>query len=388
MSMRQQNLSTFTHANRVELIRGGSAFFELLKSLIDQATETIYFQFYIFDNDQTGREIADALKRAAQRAVSVHLLLDRYASFNLSSEFIQDLKDAGVHFRWFQAFVKGRKFYVGRRLHHKVVVIDRTKSLVSGLNISDRYNDTAESAAWLDWALFTEGSASLRLEQVCKRRIKDYSPTPSLNGTNAAESRCAIKVCVNDWVGRKSEITKSYLKLFNEATERIVVMSPYFMPGRKFRKSLRAAVKRGVRVQIILAGVSDILISKYAERYLYDWLLRLNIEIYEYQKNVLHGKMVVVDGRCLTVGSYNINNLSAYASIELNLEVKDEILAQATEERLRAIMTNDCKKITSMAHQKRSNSFKQLLQASAYLFLRFLLLFFSYNTERQSAPKP
>src|SRR5687767_2679516 len=173
--MSKNDLSNFTYANEVKLIKGGLEFFQLLKELIDQAKQTIYFQIYIFDNDPTGREIANALKAAAERGVRVYLLIDAYASKNLSGSFVDDLKVSGINFRWFKSSFYGKKFYLGRRLHHKVIVVDSTKSLVCGLNISDKYNDTPESVAWLDWALYTKGAASAKLEQVCKRRINDRS---------------------------------------------------------------------------------------------------------------------------------------------------------------------------------------------------------------------
>lgn len=378
--MNKQHLSTFTYANRVELIRGGQEFFSRLKVLIDEAENTIYFQFYIFDEDGTGRPIADALMAAAKRGVKVFVLLDAYASFSLSSAFVQELKDSGIHFRWFRSTFRNRRFYVGRRLHHKIVVVDSLKSFVCGLNVSDRYNDTTESIAWLDWALYTEGSASLRLEQVCRRRVKDYS-----NSNVVPESfpekgeKCAVRVCINDWVGRKSEITKSYLQLLNEAQSKIIIMSPYFMPGHQFRKSLRRAVKKGVKVQVILTGISDVWVSKYAERYLYDWLLRLGVEIFEYQRNVLHGKIVVADGERVSVGSYNLNNLSAYASIELNMEVKNQEFAVDVDQRLTAIIRDECLQITQMSKNIETNFFGSFAQLLAYNFQRFMLLIFAFK---------
>jgi cardiolipin synthase len=85
---------------------------------------------------------------------------------------------------------------------------------------------------------------------------------------------------------------------------------------------LRNAARRGVSVKVILAGKSDIMLSKNAERYLYDWLLRKKIGIYEFQPTVLHAKITVCDSEIVTIGSFNVNNISAYASLELNLDVK------------------------------------------------------------------
>jgi cardiolipin synthase A/B len=386
--MPKKILTDFTYHNQVRLIRGGLEYFDLLEKLIDHAEKSIYFQIYIFDEDDTGRRIAKSLMAAANRKVTVHLLLDGYASKSLSTEFIQEMKDAGIHFKWFTSFIKNKKIYLGRRLHHKVIVIDSKKSLVCGLNISDRYNDTPESIAWLDWAAYAEGEVSVDLEQVCKRRIKDYS-AHALNKqsqTKAGEKdkdSCAVKIIVNDWGGRKSEITKSYLHMLKSATSHIIIMSPYFLPGREFRKRLRQATQRGVNVQVILTGVSDISLAKYGERYLYDWLMRYNIQIFEYQKNVLHGKMATCDGHWTTVGSYNVNNLSAYASIELNLEIKNDAFAKQAEDALEDIIEKECVHITKESYKREINILKRILQGAAYNILRFMLVLFTFRKRQQ-----
>lgn len=379
--LKRISAANYTHANQVKLIRGGREYFQLLESLIGQAKKTIYFQIYIFDEDATGRSIANALIAAAKRKVIVHLLLDGYASKSLSAAFIKELKDSGIRFRWFTSFLKNRKFYLGRRLHHKVIVIDSTKSLVCGLNISDRYNDTVENAAWLDWAIYAEGEVSLKLEEVCKKRIKNYSINNLKNNFAkiAGQDKCAVKICVNDWLGRKSEITKSYLEMLRDASSNIIIMSPYFLPGHEFRRKLKEASKKGVKIQLILTGLSDIPLAKFAERYMYEWLFKYNVQIYEYQKTVLHGKIATCDGKWVTVGSYNVNNLSAYASIELNLEVKNKKFAEHVEQRLKTIIETECLCITNESYKREINFLKRVLQISAYNLLRIMLFVFTFQ---------
>lgn len=374
--MPQRNRTNNTSRNKAELIRGGRAYFDLLKKLIDEAEHLIHFQFYIFEPDKTGGEVADVLIAAAKRGVKVYLLLDAYGSQKLTRSITEEFQAAGIHFRWFQPFFKSTKFYLGRRLHHKVVVIDSYHSLVSGLNISDRYNDMPDDPAWLDWALHCEGEVSLQLEDICRWRMKlRNQPNHPTHTIKTAD--CEIGVRVNDWVGRRQEITQIYLTMLREAHTHVVMMTSYFMPGYQFRKSLKAAAKRGVKVQMILTGDSDVPAAKYAERYMYDWLLRNNIEIWEYQKNVLHGKIATADGKWATVGSYNLNNLSAYASIELNLEVIDQVVASDIEKNLQEILTNDCKQITPRIYKKNANVFTRLLQGTAYSIFRFMLFIFT-----------
>lgn len=374
--MAKKNVTHNTTRNSAELIRGGKPYFTLLKKLIDEAEHLIHIQFYIFDPDTTGKEIGKALIAAAQRGVKVYILLDAYGSQKLSKNFINRWKDAGIHFRWFEPFFKSRKFYLGRRLHHKVVVIDSYHSLVSGLNISDRYNDTPEANAWLDWALYCKGEVSLQLEDICRKRIKLRVPKGQ-SAHSIKKDSCEIGIRVNDWVGRRQEITRMYLKMLREATSNVIIMTPYFMPGYQFRKSLKAAAKRGVKVQMILTGDSDVPVAKYAERYMYDWLLRNNIEIWEYQKSVLHGKIATADKKWATVGSYNVNNLSAYASIELNLEVIDHNLVNTVDEKLTHIIENECSHITESVYKKQANIFSRSAQAVAYGMFRFMLFIFT-----------
>jgi cardiolipin synthase len=167
------------------------------------------------------------------------------------------------------------------------------------------------------------------------------------------------------------------------ASSKIIIMSPYFLPGRAFRKQLRLATQRGVKVQLILAGMSDISLSKYGERYLYDWLMRYSIKIYEYQKSVLHGKIATCDGHWTTVGSYNINNLSAYASIELNIEVKNDEFAKQAEHALIDIIEKECIQVTKESYKQEINIVKRALQWAAYNLLRFMLVLFTFRKSQQ-----
>src|SRR5688572_8537120 len=115
---------SFTNQNEVRLVKSGSDFFDLAEQLIGQAREHINLQTYIFAEDETGTRIANALSRASLRNVKVNLLVDGYASQGVSNSFITKMKEAGIHFKWFSSFLKSKNFYLGRRLHHKVLVVD------------------------------------------------------------------------------------------------------------------------------------------------------------------------------------------------------------------------------------------------------------------------
>jgi cardiolipin synthase A/B len=362
----------YTSNNKVELIKGGTPFFSLLKQLIRNTKISVHIRVYIWDDDETGTSIGEELIDAAKRGVKVFVVADGYASQGLSSAFIRKLKSNGIHFRYFEPLLRSTHFYFGRRMHEKVVVIDGEEALVGGINFADRYNDIYGISAWLDFALHIKGNAAAQLYHYCAsdwvNGLKD-TPLKML----PAQEKCSARISHNDWVKSKNQVWKTYFDLFNVAEKSITIMCSYFLPGRVLRKRLSLAAKRGVKVKIILAGPSDVILAKYAERYLYAWMLRNHIEIYEYQPTVLHAKMMVVDNHWVTIGSFNVNNVSAYASVELNVDVRNRKFAASVQEVMDSIMATDCIKVKQKNFVSRATIIRRFLQKSAYEFIRVIL---------------
>ena len=382
----------YTSRNRISLVHSGDDYFSLLISLIEKARLTIHLQVYIYDNDSTGKKVGDALKAAAKRGVLVYLHVDGYASQKLKGDFRKEMIDAGVHFKFFEPLLKSRHFYFGRRLHQKVFVADGLFSLVGGINISDRYNENPESTPWYDVALYCEGETSYQLHLICnqmwrkRRKLKDVINKKEIeefcNAIPKNEQQL-IRIRQNDWVKRKSEVWNTYRSLFAQSKQTITIMSSYFLPGRAFRRLLRNAARRGVSVKVILAGKSDIMLSKNAERYLYDWLLRKKIGIYEFQPTVLHAKITVCDSEIVTIGSFNVNNISAYASLELNLDIKHKEFGEYIENELEKTITENCKQITAENYKSSTNIFKRLLQKTSYTIVNWILTLFTFYFKQE-----
>ena len=370
----------------MQLIRGGRAYFDKLLQLIGNAKESIHLQTYIYDDDETGRLVADALKEAVQRNVEVHLMADGYASQAMSKSFIAGLKNAGIHFRFFETFFKSRYFYFGRRMHHKMTVVDTRYALVGGVNISNRYNDMPGQPAWLDFALFVEGEVARELCVLCWKSWKSYPVNMGITPCEEKqvtfdflpEEQSEVRMRRNDWVRRKNQISSTYVKILRSSRSEVTILCSYFLPSIFIRRQMANAIKRGVTIRVIAAGDSDVKVAKNAERWLYDWLLRNGIELYEYQKNILHGKMAVSDEEWMTAGSYNINNISAYASIELNLDVRNPAFAKETRQVLQEIMEKDCTRITFEQHIKTNNIFKQFNRWLSYQFIRTVFYLFTF----------
>ncbi len=370
----------FTTGNAIELIRGGKPYFDLLLQLINAAQKTIHLQVYIFDDDETGHIIARALMQAAKRKVQVYVLADGYASQVMGKKLIQQLREAGVYFRFFEPIFKNRYFYFGRRLHHKVFVADAAVALVGGINITNRYNDMPQQQAWLDFALLVRGAAAGILCARCRLAwngwaIRKQKDIVCENDAPVNAGNSPVRICTNDWVRHRNEISGTYIQMLRTARKEVTIFCSYFLPGRFMRRLLRSASKRGIRIRVVTAGPTDVPLSKRAERWLYDWLLRYNVELYEYQPSVLHAKIAVCDGEWLTVGSYNINNISAYASIELNADVYDAAFATSVQQQLDAIIKQYCQPVTMASHRKTKNIFNQFIRWASYEIIR--LIFFS-----------
>lgn len=155
------------------------------------------------------------------------------------------------------------------------------------------------------------------------------------------------------------------------------------------RKSLQSALQRGVAVRIILAGPSDVRLAKYAERFIYDWLLRNGAEVYEYRKTVLHGKLAICDAELATVGSYNVNNLSAYASVELNIDVEEPYILQHIKQLVTRDILPACRKITPETQDLFKTPWRRLIWWSSYQLVRMILLLFSFYVKQEHpAHKP
>ncbi len=363
----------YSAQNKVQLLRAGTSYFKLLEQLINNAKQHIFIKVYIWKEDDTGKLIARLLMEASKRKVAVFVMADGYASQNLSDEFVQELKNSGVHFRFFEPLLKSTHFYFGRRMHEKVVVVDGMYATVAGINFANHYNSINNNLPWLDYALYVEGDAAFDLYSICNKDWKDHSLTMSKPAFSSIGQQYSVRIRQNDWVKGKQNIWRTYFHWFNQSKESITIMCSYFLPGRVLMNRLSAASTRGVKVKVVLAGPSDVMTAKYAERYLYRWMLRNNMEIYEYQPSVLHAKLMVVDNHFVTIGSYNVNNISTYASTELNLDVRNRVFAKEVQETIDAIIRNDCVMVDKHSLIIKVGIVTKFVQMIAYYLIRLIL---------------
>jgi cardiolipin synthase len=287
------------------------------------------------------------------------------------------LRNAGAEIKRYGPLFSGGRFHIGRRLHRKVIVFDRKKAIVAGLNISNNYNDVVERRAWLDFAVLVEGNVVSKLYSIClqrwmKKRLRTLPLKKMLSSFQAATS--AIRVRQNDMIRGLNEANASCRREIRNAKESLFIVGGYFLPGGGVRRLLRHAIERGVTVHVILAEESDVRLQRNAIQYLYSWMLRHGVRIYEYLPSNVHGKALIADKKIVIVGSYDLNNLSTYSNIELNLDIPSESLATRFYNELEKIAENHCRLITPEELYKRNNLWRRFKYWFSYQTVKSLFM--------------
>jgi cardiolipin synthase len=201
-----------------------------------------------------------------------------------------------------------------------------------------------------------------------KERSRETLPTPFYYNEDVK-----VKVLQNNWYRNKIEILKSYRFAMKHCRQRMIIVASYFLPGRNERKLLRNASRRGVDIKIVLSAESDAQVFKRATNFLYDFILRNNIKIYEYLPSNLHAKVATTDGTWSTIGSYNLNHLSDYGSVEMNANILDRQFSEAFENLLLEIIESDCREVTFKEYIQRKTLFFQITDWFSYQMIRAMM---------------
>lgn len=367
------NQKEYIGGNDVKLVKSGNDYFNTLEEIINQAQESIHFQTYIFDEDATGRQVAAQLLKAAKRGVKIYLLVDAYASGKLSVKFTDDLKKYGIEIRRFSP-LHIWKLESGRRLHHKIVVIDKKYALIGGINIANKYKGVNEKA-WLDYAVLLQGNIVWDAYLLCYQLWNKKLYKPRIRKTNDViphQADVKAKLSQHDFFRRKLNISTSYKTAFRNAVSEIYLVSSYFIPGRRMLREILKAADRGVKIKLILGKQSDVPIAQKATYFLYHTLLKHEIEIYEYKPSIVHAKVMMVDSKWSTVGSYNLNFISEYNSIELNVNIADNNFAMLLKHELDLLIENDCEKVNKESYFSSQNLITRIRHQINYTIVRVL----------------
>ena len=340
----------------VRLLKNGAEAFPAMFEAMDGAALSISLEMYIVADDSTGREFRDHLKSAAARGVQVRVLVDSWGCWYLPDSFWDELRDAGAQVRWFRPLAKG---FLPFRNHRKLLLIDDRIAFVGGLNIADEYfRGGLHAPPWRDNALALEGPETAGLHRSFSRMWERAdNPIRRIISRLRRERRAgknahgAIRFLESGPENPVRPVRRAYRQVIESAASSIDLAMGYFYPHGRMVRALRRAVRRGVRVRLMVPQRTDVPISRWAARGLYGRLLRAGVEVWEYTPAMMHSKLAIADDT-LIAGSANLDIRSGRINYELVAVVSDPRLA----ERARADFEDDLKnsvRITLEEWQKR-----------------------------------
>jgi cardiolipin synthase A/B len=306
--------------HKISLLRDGGEAYPRMLEAIRGARGSVLLETYLFAQDSIGRVFADALAERARAGVDVRLLYDAVGSRSTGGQFFGALRARGVKVVEFKPLARWLAgLGVGRRNHRKLLVIDGRAAFIGGLNISRDYAPISGGGlGWRDTMVEIEGPCVLE-QQEAFLELWGRKQDPPLRRDAAAVSSGGARLGAVSSVrpADRSEISRQYRHAIEQARESIWIASAYFLPSIGFVGRLRAARKRGVDVRLLLPGRSDFPPVLYGMQRLFASLLLADIRIFEWRGPMMHAKTMVVDGAWSTVGSYNIDRLSALHNYEL-----------------------------------------------------------------------
>lgn len=316
-----------TPGNRVRLLRDGREAYPEMLAAIESARSTAHLETYILRSDRAGLRFAAALMSAAQRGVAARLLYDAVGSLGLDASFTAALANSGVQLAVYRPlFDSAPLMRLSKRDHRKILVVDGSKAFAGGLNIADDYAPLEDGGhGWRDNHASVEGPAAAELDaaflevwdaQTGQRHRAGPAPPP--------DGPAWVRVLTNRTFLRRHRIGRAYRRALHRAKSTIDIASAYFLPDVWTRRALKLAARRGVRVRLLVPARSDVELVRWAGRRLYDELLSGGARVFEYEGSILHAKTAIVDGVWGAVGSYNMDPLSLWHSLEVTLNVVDE----------------------------------------------------------------
>jgi cardiolipin synthase A/B len=316
-------------------LRSGQEIFPAMLHAINAARESIRLEIYTYSNGRIGRQFLEALRVAALRGVRVQILVDSAGSWLLPDDFFEPLIAVAIEVRRFNPLHPLR---FGVRNHRKLLLCDEAIIFIGGFNISDEYDGDGVMRGWWDLGVRIESSflaehLAMSFDELFA--LADFRRKPLMRLRAFKRKRKPQKEATAELLlnhpGRGASPFQAALYQDLAQAGNVRIMSAYFLPTRRLRHELICAARRGACVQLILAGKTDVPASQLAARSLYRRLSESGIEIYEYQPQVLHAKVILCDG-VTYVGSSNLDIRSLNLNYELMLRLDDKIAANLTRE--------------------------------------------------------
>ncbi|ABI69742.1 cardiolipin synthase [Syntrophomonas wolfei] len=324
--------SLFSQNNKVDIFNDGQELFQAMAASIQRAEKYIHLEYYIIQNDATGRSLRDILSRKAAEGVEVRLLYDGMGCIHLPRRFFQPLLQAGGEVASFLPpffpFVNLRMNY---RNHRKICIIDGEEGYIGGFNIGDEYLGLSKKYGyWRDTHLRIRGTAldGLHLRFLLDWRYAcdhDFQLREDFFPQRAPQGNTGVQIVSSGPDAKWSSIKDGFLKMIGSARQNIYIQTPYFIPDESILAALKIAALSGLDVRLMIPGKADHLIVHWANLSYVGEMLEAGVRCYAYsEQRFLHSKVMMVDGFVSTVGSANMDIRSFHLNFEVNAFIYDE----------------------------------------------------------------
>jgi cardiolipin synthase len=350
------------------LCTGDEVFPEMLAA-IDAAKRSVCLEIYIFQDSPIGVRFRAALIRACQRGAKVRVLVDAVGSYLLPGTFWDSLRSAGGEVRQFNPVTLKRLII---RNHRKLLVCDGHVAFVGGFNIATEYEGDGVKSGWCDVGLKIEGALVAQLElsfEAMLARAKFRHKRFALLRKSDAKKTVALpkEQLLLSGPGRGRNPFKRALHMDLNRAKNVQIIMAYFLPTLRLRRDLMRVARSGGKVQLILAGKSDVFLSELAAHSLYRRFLKGNIGIYEYQPQILHAKLIIVDD-IVYLGSANLDTRSLRINYELMIRFENKKIADEAREIFSKNLKN-CLCVTAEEWRKSRTFWRKMKQHWACFLL-------------------
>jgi cardiolipin synthase len=322
-----------SRGNAFDVLTNGDQIFPAMLAAIDAARRRISFETYIFDTGEVAARFTEALERAARRGVAVNLVVDAVGAGTKAKEHFERLRQAGCRVAQFNVPAWYSLEEINYRTHRKILVVDGETGFTGGVGVADHWLGNADSKEhWRDTQVRVRGPVVRMMEAAFYENFLEAdgtapplldAPAPPAGGEGEA------LVVRSSPSGGSNDLKRLYLLALAAAKRSVDITTPYFVTDESTLWSLEDAVRRGVKIRVVMEGdLTDAMPVKYASRHMYDRLLQQGIELYEYQPTMMHTKTLMVDGIWSIFGSANFDNRSLELNDEMNLAVNSHDLAR------------------------------------------------------------
>jgi cardiolipin synthase len=328
----------FLEGNHLTILNNGDEFYPAMLKAIGEAQNSITIEAYIYWDGDVGQQFAEAIAERAYAGVEVKVLLDAVGSSTIGKKILHTLEDSGCQVRWFNKMFWRTIGRYNNRTHRKSLIIDGRVAFTGGAGIADQWlGDAQDPKHWRDMQIRLEGPAAAPLQtgfiQNWLVTTGEVVTGPRYFPKAEPAGSIAVQTILSSPAGGSSAVRLMYYLSIVYAQHKLYIANAYFIPDESAVDILVSARKRGVDVKLMISGIhNDIKLARYAAIQSYGKLLEAGVEIYEYNRTMLHQKTMVADGAWITIGTTNFDNRSFALHEESNVCIYDSQLARRLEQ--------------------------------------------------------